>query len=316
MKILLTGAGGFVGRAMRRSLCSAGHDCVSVTRKVEALPGGDSTHAVGDISSHTDWRSLLSGVDVVLHLAGRAHVLHEPGGNARELFDAVNVGGTVNLAQQAVSAGVKRFVYVSSIGVHGASTHEVPFNELSPLKPYSPYTASKRRAEQELQALASPSPMEWVIVRPPLIYAADAPGNFQQLLRLVARSVPLPFSGVKNLRSMIALENLVDFLGLCCVHREAANQAFVVCDSHDVSTPEIIESLCVGMKSKTRLFWLPERMISAGATLVGRQHTYMQLFGSLRVDARKAAEHLGWQPVSATPDALIEAGRLFMETAH
>lgn len=315
MKILLTGANGFAGRAMRRFLCAAGHDCISVTREVEALPGGGITHAIGDISSHADWRPLLTGVDVVIHLAGRAHVLGEQRDNVQGLFDSVNVDGTVNLAQQAVSAGIKRFVYVSSIGVHGASTHEVQVNELSPLKPYSPYTISKLRAEQELQALAGASPMEWVIVRPPLIYAADAPGNFRQLLRLVASGVPLPLSGVKNLRSMVALDNFVDFLGVCCVHPNAAGQTFVVCDGHDVSTPEIVEHLSAGMKRKARIFWFPERLISAGATLIGRRHTYMQLFGSLRIDASKAGECLGWQPVIATPDALAEAGRVFMETA-
>lgn len=314
MRILLTGANGFVGRAMRHFLCAAGHDCISVTREVEALPDGGSTQAIGDISSHADWRPLLSGVDVVIHLAGRAHVLGESRGDVQGLFDSVNVDGTVNLVQQAVSAGVKRFVYVSSIGVHGASTHEVPVNELSPLKPYSPYTISKHRAEQELQVLASTSPMEWVIVRPPLIYAADAPGNFRQLLRLVASGVPLPFSGVKNLRSMVALDNLVDFLGLCCVHPNAAGQAFVVCDGHDVSTSEIVEHLSAGMKRKARIFWFPERLISAGATLIGRRHTYMQLFGSLRVDASKASECLGWKPAIATSDALSEAGQVFIET--
>lgn len=315
MKILLTGANGFVGRAVRRSLCAAGHDCVAVARTIEALPDGGFTQAIGDMSSHTDWRPLLSGVEVIIHLAGRAHVIGEQRADTQDLFDAVNVGGTINLAQQAIEAGIKRFVYVSSIGVHGAGTHDTPVNELSPLKPYSPYTLSKHRAEQGLQALASASPMEWVIVRPPLIYAADAPGNFRQLLRLVASGIPLPLSGVKNSRSMIALENLTDFLGICCVHRDAANQAFVICDDNDVSTSEIVNYLSAGMKSKARSFWLPGRMMAFGATLIGRQHTYTQLFGSLRVDASKAVEVVGWRPVVSTPDALVEAGRAFMETA-
>lgn len=315
MKILLTGANGFVGRAVRRSLCAAGHDCIAVARTIEALPDGGVTLAIGDISSHTDWRPLLSGVEVIIHLAGRAHVIGEQRADTQDLFDAVNVGGTINLAQQAIEAGIKRFVYVSSIGVHGASTHDTPVNELSPLKPYSPYTLSKHRAEQGLQALASASPMEWVILRPPLIYAADAPGNFRQLLRLVASGVPLPFSGVKNSRSMVALGNLTDFLQLCCVHPGAANQAFVICDDNDVSTSEIVHYLSAGMKRKARSFWLPKHMMAVGAALVGRQHTYTQLFGSLRVDTSKAIELVDWYPVITTPDALVEAGRAFMETA-
>ncbi|WP_242675274.1 NAD-dependent epimerase/dehydratase family protein [Phytopseudomonas dryadis] len=312
MKVLLTGASGFVGRAMQVCLRDAGHECVAVTRQSTILPNGRETLALGNISAQTDWQEVLDGVECVVHLAGQAHVAGKAALNVQATFNAVNVEATINLVEQAINQRVKRFVYVSSIGVHGATSNDTFITEASPFIPYSPYTHSKYDAEKALQRLAAHSQMEWVIVRPPLIYAADAPGNFRQLLGIVEKGYPLPFAGLSNRRSMVALENVVDFLMCCCTHDKASNQAFVISDGQELSTTEIVTTLASGMGKRQCLFWIPDLLIKMGAALLGRQHTYTQLFGSLQVDSGKARLLLGWRPVISTHDGLVKAGREFL----
>ena len=315
LKVVVTGAGGFVGQALCERL--DGEDGIEVIGAVRSLPaqanGSPSLVAVGDIGGHTDWSQALAGVSVVVHLAARAHVLNEQSQDPREEFRRVNVDGAVALFQQAIDAGLKRFVFVSSIGVVGGSTEGKPFTEAMPPAPHADYAHSKYEAEEALKALSKSSGIELVIVRPPLVYAAHAPGNFARLLKLVALGVPLPFGSVVNQRSMVALENLVDFISLCVRHPAAAGETFHVSDDEDVSLPQMLELLGRGMGRNVLLLPVPNRLMALGAQLLRKKNLYTQLCGSLQVDSTKSRSLLGWQPPISAEIALIQAGKKFRQ---
>lgn len=313
LKILVTGANGFVGSELFLHLLSLGHDCIGVSRESKTIGCGVTTLGVGDISSPIDWLGKLKDVDCVVHLAGRAHQLSDRAQNPAQEFDRINYEATMALVRQAARAGVKRFIYVSSIGVHGQKSGERAFCEQSPLAPITDYAKSKLRAEREIQAFLETQEMEWVIVRPPLVYSGRAPGNFKLLLKLVSRRLPLPFARVHNQRSMIALDNLVDFLAFCLDHPCAARQVFVISDGEDFTIGEIASLLAVGMGTKTVQFSLPASVMRIGTTLIGRRNIYTQLFESLKVDSSKARS-LGWRPMIEARAALIKAGHDF--TSH
>ena len=311
MKVLVTGASGFVGSELVQELVRRGE--YDVRAAVRSAAPGDALAdvevcGVGDISDATDWRDALAGVDCVVHLAGRAHVLRESRRSPLQAFRTVNTAGTLTLAQQAARTGVKRFVFVSSIGVNGVQTTGAPFDEDSRCAPAAPYAVSKYEAEQGLRSLLRSHPMEWVIVRPPLVYAAHAPGNFGRLLKWVHRGVPLPLASVQNARSMVALENLVDFLITALAHPQAANQLFLVSDGWAVSTPQIVRHLAKGMGRASRLFPVPPALLWAGATAVGKRSLCQQLCGSLEVDDTKSHALLDWHPVMGPQQALVAAG--------
>lgn len=313
MKVLVTGAGGFIGQALCKRL--EGADDIEVVGAVRALPAqpfdASPLVAVGDIDGHTDWSQALVGVNVVVHLAARAHVLNEQSKDPLVEFRRVNVEGALALFQQAIDAGLKRFVFISSIGVVGGSTEGEPFTETMPPAPHADYAYSKFEAEEALKALSHSSGVELVIVRPPLVYAAHAPGNFARLLKLVALGVPLPFASVSNQRSMVALENLVDFIALCVRHPAAAGEAFHVSDHEDVSLPQMLTLLGRGMGRRVVLLPCPTRLMALGAQLVGKKGMFNQLCGSLQVDASKSRLLLGWQPPISAEAALIQAGKQF-----
>ncbi|MGE8178733.1 NAD-dependent epimerase/dehydratase family protein [Pseudomonas fluorescens] len=311
MNILVTGAAGFLGRALIGKLDSANiHRVTGSVRKLVA--GGvesDRMIEVGDLSKSTDWTKALDGVDVVVHLAARAHILDA--GDDQSEFDRVNVKGAVNLAEQALKSGVKRFVFISSIGVNGAYTEDKAFDESSPASPHAIYAESKRRAEELLWKVVQGGSMELVIIRPPLVYAAHAPGNFQRLLKLVESGIPLPFGLTNNKRSMVSLDNLTDFISLCIDHPAAANELFLVADGADVSTKEIVCLLAEGMGQRARLFPVPEFIARVCSSMVGKASLYTQLFRSLVVDSSKARTLLGWMPLQSSSEALRDAGKRY-----
>ena len=315
MKVLITGISGFIGNALAKKLSSIPtYEVVGTTR---SLTNKNCTEekihyvTVDDITAETNWSEALDGVDVVVHLAGRAHVLKgDP--DAESKFRTVNFDGAINLARQALEANVKRFVFISSIGVNGSHTIDAPFNELSTPAPTAAYGISKHDAEQALRKLVTKNKnMELVIIRPPLVYAAHAPGNFQRLLKLVASGIPLPFGVIKNQRSVVALENLIDFIIVCIRHPAAANELFLISDADDVSTVEIAKHLAEGMGQKSFLIPLPLILIRAGVSLIGKQALYSQLCESLTIDCTKALNLLDWKPVINSRAALQEAGRIY-----
>jgi nucleoside-diphosphate-sugar epimerase len=308
MKVLITGANGFVGRRLASVLRSEYDQLVCCSRNSGSDPEFVTSPA---LSANADWGPLLAGVDVVVHLAGKAHNLGEPRSVALEGFKQTNIEGTLRLAEQALAANVKRFIFISSIGVNGSSTREVAFDESSAPAPHADYAESKLAAERKLEVLSRGSSMELVIIRPPLVYAAQAPGNFRRLLKIVSLGLPLPFAAINNRRSMIALDNLVDFIRVCVAHPKAANSLFLVSDGVDLSTGEIVKLIAKGMSKKARLIAVPQFLLLAGATLLGRRAIYTQLCCSLVIDSSKAQSTLGWVPVVSPQQALIESGRDF-----
>lgn len=313
MKILLTGATGFVGGALKQRILTDEQYALTIAvRRAVDIPSCVRSVQVADINAETDWTDALRGLDVVIHCAARAHVLFESAADPLVEFRKTNVDGALTLAQQALAAGVKRFVFISSIGVNAGSTHAHPFTENDALSPHAPYAVSKLEAEIALQELCAGSAMELVIIRPPLVYAGHAPGNFARLLKLVALGLPLPFALVKNQRSMVALENLVDFI-LCCVANPAAgNQTFLIADKESISTPQMLRYLSWGMGKRVVLLPVPVGLMRFSAKLLGREALFNQLCGSLEVDASKARDLLGWTPPVSVEEAMVKTAEAYL----
>ena len=313
MKILITGANGFIGRALSGHLVSsAKYSVVGTYRRPSTdVPSDIQMFSTGEVDGNTDWNRALQGVDTVIHLAARAHVLNAGSEDPVTEFERINVEGAINLAKQSIKAGVRRFIFISSIGVNGAETHKSAFTENDEPRPHADYARSKLKAERELAELLAGESMELTVIRPPLVYAAEAPGNFNRLLKLIASGLPLPFAAVKNKRSMIALDNLVDFVELCIEHPLAANELCLVSDGDDFSISEIIKLLASGMKRKERLFSLPDPVLRSVASALGKRSLYTQLCRSLVVDTAKSKTLLNWVPAKKTDEALVEAGQKF-----
>ncbi|GLH30796.1 NAD-dependent epimerase [Pseudomonas sp. BR1R-5] len=314
--ILVTGASGFIGRALCAKLLSE-NLLVRGAGRSRTGPSGLAEYVSCDLEQEAQLDELCSGVDTIIHLAGRAHVLNDKSADPADAFKRANVEVTIKLAQAALRQRVRRFIFFSSIGVHGAETSDgIAISELSPSTPTQLYGVSKLQAEGKLLELTQSSDMDLVVIRPPLVYAGDAPGNFHRLMAIVRKGLPLPFERVSNQRSMIARENLVDFVHLCIDHPLAANQSFVVSDGLDISTPEIVRCLSSGMGKPPRLFAFPVWLLAVGLTLLGKKSMYSQLCKSLVVDSQKARNLLGWVPPVKPEQALFDAGKRFSNKSN
>jgi nucleoside-diphosphate-sugar epimerase len=279
-------------------------------RPWDGAPRGVECVVVGDVGPQTDWAAALEGTEVVFHLAARAHVLADAERTSEADFERVNVAGSARLAHAAVAAGVRRLVYVSTIGVHGDRTVGGAFDEDSPFGPATAYARSKLRAEESLRAEAAAG-TSLAILRPPLVYGAGVPGNLRRLLRLVASGVPLPLGAVQNRRSFVAAENLVEALVLCALHPAAAGQSYVIADGEDLGTPELVRTLAEGLGVPARLVSIPPAALRLAARLVGREGLYRQLCGSLQVNAGRIRTALGWRPRVDARSALRETARWY-----
>lgn len=292
---LVTGASGFVGGALMRAYERAGDSVVGTVRESPSK----GRIRVAPIDGDTDWGGTLEGVDVVIHLAARVHVM-EGGDKDPDLMHRVNVEGTMRLAQSCVMAGVRRFVFVSTIKVNGECTGEpgAPeyFTSEDTPSPNGAYAVSKFEAEQRLRALCDAEGMELCIIRPPLVYGPGAGGNFRRLVRLVNTGVPLPFAAVDNRRSMLALDNLVSLLRLCATSEAAAGHVFLASDGHDISTPELIRELAMALGRPARLVRTPPAVLEGMAGLLGRREQIHRLCRSLQVDISKTCQELDWVP--------------------
>lgn len=309
-RILITGGTGFVATALAAKLMASDNFIVEVTvrSKSRYRDTGLAVHEVPVINAASDWAGLLNGVDCVIHTAGQAHIL-KPNVASLDSFRSVNTDGSLNLCKQAADAGVRRFIYISSIGVNGNQTSQTPFDENCRPAPHADYAISKHEAEQGLIEISRNSSMELVIIRPPLVYAAHAPGNFQRLLRIVYSQAPLPFGSINNSRSMIALENLVHFISHCINHPNAANELFLASDGTNISISEIVRYLATGMEKRYFLVPVPELILKFSAYLLGKRNLYIQLCGSLSIDTCKSRVLLGWTPPLSSEEALIKTGR-------
>ena len=307
--VLVTGANGYLGQGLVQNLTEQGYSVRATARKAppRALSG---EFIVADLLASSALDDLVESVDCVVHLAGLAHVVGRKSADI-ETFRETNCTMTLQLAERALQSKVRRFIYISSIGVNGACTGLDPFTEASTVAPHANYAVSKLEAEQGLWELAQSGRMDVVIIRPPLIYSASAPGNFGRLMRLIGASMPLPFALTKNERSMIALENIVDFITLCIDHPAAANELFLIADDASVSTPQLIRYLAEGMGKKALLFPFPDSLIRFGAGVVGLGSVYTQLCGSLVIDSSKAQSILGWRPKVKPEKALVRAGEVY-----
>lgn len=311
MKILVTGATGFIGEFLLNKLSQRPGFSASGTTRVGNTTKKSHTPLipVGSISEETNWSEALRDVHTVIHLAARAHVLGDQSNDPLSEFRRVNVEGALRLAHQAITAGVKRFIFISSIGVNGSHTSTQPFSESTPTTPHAHYARSKLEAEEKLRALVQGSTMELVIIRPPLVYAAHAPGNFGRLLKLVKSGLPLPFGATSNLRSMISLENLADFIILCIDHPAAANQLFLISDGVEISTPAMVKALAAGMGRRPYLLPIPDKLMRWVASLLGKEAIYTQLCSSLVINSSKASTLLGWSPQTTPEESLFKAGQ-------
>jgi nucleoside-diphosphate-sugar epimerase len=296
MRWLVTGAYGFVGRELCTALNQQGYavrGAVRNTISATQLP----CVAVGSMTEKTDWSEALRGVDVVIHLAARVHVMKESAADPLAEFLRVNLFGTSNLAQQAAHAGVKRLVYVSSVKVNGEQTPETQsFAESDEPDPQDPYAISKWRAEQDLQRIAYETGLEIVIVRPPLVYGPGVKGNFMRLLNAIDKGIPLPLAGANNLRSLLYVGNLVDALIACATQPAAAGQTYLVSDGEDVSTAMLVGKIARALERTGRAFYFPPALLRAGASGLGRAEQVDRLFSSLRMSSEKLRSELGWVP--------------------
>lgn len=295
--ILITGANGFVGSAVTSYLKSTGGYTVSVA--VRALIDGISCPqtVVGEINGATDWAQAVSSQNVVIHLAARVNVTRADVADPYAEYSEVNVKGTMNLARQAADSGVKRFIFVSSIKVNGEATNpNRPFLADDRVNPVEPYGVSKWEAELGLQEIGRDTGMEIVIIRPPLVYGPGVKGNFADLIKLVGCGFPLPLGGVKNKRSLIALDNLVDLVATCINHPNAVNQVFLASDGRDLSTAELLKCIADAMGKPSRLLNLPVSLVAFFAVVIGRKSHAARLLGSLQIDISKTRDLLNWKP--------------------
>lgn len=305
MSILVTGANGFVGMALCSTLREHNQHIVRCVRSesdfVDECP-------VGDIDANTDWEHWLAGVTVVVHTAARVHVMHEVAKDSLAEYRRVNVDGTLKLARQAADAGVNRFIFISSAKVNGESTPcGKPFSERDVPYPVDFYGRSKFEAEEGLRALSAISPMEVVIIRPPLVYGPGVKANFAALMRAVARGVPMPLASIDNLRSYVGVDNLVDFIMTCVGHPAAANETFLVSDGSDVSTPALIRAMAVASAVPCRTFAFPVALLRGVSHLLGKENVVSRLCDSLQVDISKARSILGWTPPISLQEGLRRA---------
>jgi nucleoside-diphosphate-sugar epimerase len=306
-KILLTGATGFIGSGLFDVLIKKTEYEVRVSLRKNCLDMRfDSiSKVIGEINSKTKWSNTLQGIDIVIHTAGLAHVSKKESLKHLYGFQEINVAGTMNLARQAVDAGVRRFVFISSIGVNGNKNTQ-PFTETDSPDPVEPYAISKLEAENSLYALSQDSGMEVVIIRPPLVYGPTAPGNFRKLLLVVDNSLPLPFGCIQNKRSYIFLDNLIDFIFTCIDHPAAANQIFLVSDGQDLSTTMLIRLLRKALGRPVRLIPVPVFILKMFFKIIGKSGVAQKLCDSLQIDYSKARHMLNWSPPIMNEDAIVK----------
>ena len=303
MKILVTGATGFVGRYLVNDLSKTDEVIACVRKKSSFLPSSVQQ----SVSNNFFDIAIPKDTDVIVHLAGIAHNKN----NSVDEFKKINVDGTLELARKALEANIKRFIFISSIGVNGNSTHGKAFTEQDTPNPTNDYTKSKYEAERALAKLFENTNIDLVIIRPPLIYAHDAPGNFSKLLMLIKLGQFLPFGCTHNQRSFIAIENLVSFITTCIYHDTKINETFLIADDEVISTKQLIQCLSSGMGKSMILLPVPTKLLSTLADVTGKVGIFEQLYGNLQIDNHKAKKFFNWHPPKHSLNALKEVGNLY-----
>jgi nucleoside-diphosphate-sugar epimerase len=309
MTVLITGANGFIGSSLSEQLFNIGIPIRIAVRAITRFQNNFEAYEIGNISCETNWFSVLQNIEQVIHLAARVHIMHDKCLDPLAEFRKINVDATCNLARQAATAGVKRFIYLSSIKVNGESTKPgYPFKANQVMAPQGSYAISKYEAEIQLRQIGIETGMEIVIIRPPLVYGRMVKANFYSLMILIKRGIPLPFAGISsNRRSLVALDNLVDLIKVCLFHPAAANETFLVSDGHDLSTVDLLKQISKALGSDIRLFYVPSVLLMLLTTLLKKQDIYQRLCGSLQVDISKTQKLLGWSPPLSVEEGLRQA---------
>lgn len=304
-RVLVTGATGFLGRQLTARLAT--QPTFEVRGAVRVLPVGNPAGlvSIGEIDGTTDWTNALHGQHVVVHTAARAHIMDDAVADSITEYRRVNVAGTLNLANQCVAAGIRRFVFVSSIKVNGEQTlPDTRFKADDIPAPEDPYGISKWEAEQGLLQIAQETGMEVVIIRPPLVYGPGVKGNFASMAKLVEKRLPLPLGAIHNKRSLVALDNLVDLIITCIDHPAAANHVFLAGDNEDLSTSELLRRVGAAISKPARLVPVPAKLLMLGAATLGKKAMANRLMGSLQVDISKTRDVLGWKPPISVDEGL------------
>lgn len=314
-KVLLTGATGFVGSAVSERFSKSACELVLAGRKRgPSLPASASFVETAGLDERTDWSLCLPGVQAVIHCAARVHIMNDKSADPLTEFRKANVEGTLKLARQAAAAGVRRFIFLSSIKVNGEGTElGKPYKADDTPAPVDPYGISKLEAEQGLMTLAAETGMEVVVIRPVLVYGPGVKANFRSMISWLAKGIPLPLGAIHNKRSLVALDNLVDLIVTCTDHPAAANQVFLVSDGEDLSTTELLQRMSLALGKSARLLPVPAFLLSTAARLLGKGGVAQRLCGSLQVDIEKTCRLLGWTPPVSADEALRKAARHFLE---
>ncbi|MFZ6771211.1 UDP-glucose 4-epimerase family protein [Undibacterium sp. SXout7W] len=317
-RILLTGASGFVGQALAKHLLQQSINLVCPTRRLLSWQSETMFNPVmGDLNATTDWSAWLTDVDAVVHCAARVHVMQESAADPLSLFRQINVDASLRLAQQAAAAGVRRFIFLSSVKVNGEATAPGhPFRESDMAAPQDPYGMSKLEAETALLALGRSTGMAVTIIRPPLIYGPGVKANFLSMMRWVQKGIPLPLGSIHNQRSFVYLDNLLSLISCCLQHPGAAQEVFLVSDGQDVSTTELLQHCATALQVPSRLLPVPATLLNLAARLLGRQSIADRLCGSLQVDISKAHRLLGWTPPYTVDQGLRATAITLSSSSH
>lgn len=314
MNVLVTGATGFVGRHLCTWLLAEGWKVrgpLLVSEQPSALIAGVEPVVVEPLGTQTPWNHALTGIDTIIHLAARVHIMDDPSADPLKEFRAVNTEGTRRLAEEAVAAGVKRLVFISSIKVNGEES-ATPYTEDTPAQPMDPYGISKWEAEQVLRRIEAEAGLQVVVIRPTLVYGPGVKGNFINMMKAVRRGIPLPLASVRNKRSLIYVGNLVAALAICAEHPDAAGKTYLVSDGEDVSTPELIRRTASALDLPARLVPFPLSLMRLGGRFAGRSDSLNRLTGSLTVDSSKIRHELSWNPPFSMEKGLRETAKWFL----
>jgi nucleoside-diphosphate-sugar epimerase len=295
-KILITGSNGFVGESLYKKLKIDDHDVIGSVRSKDKIINGQKCVIINDLNSQTTCLNALDGCDTVVHLAGRAHILNDKIVNPLEIFRNVNTDATLNLAEQAFKAGVKKFIFLSSIGVNGSSTNGVPYTINDTPLPHSPYAISKFEAEKGLDEISKRTGLQVIIIRSPAIYGKNAPGNFGLIEKFIRKGIPMPVGLINNKRSLVSIENLTDFISVIAAHPKKIEGVFFVSDGCDLSTLEIVKIMGEIIDKKARIFRFPLVILNLFFSLLGKKKSGDSLMLDFQFDISVSLKALEWDP--------------------